>query len=230
MHGLGYAYGFWGLVIFNVGLFLFFILSFLTPKGKGEWRSMGVTTAFFVALFTEMYGFPLTIYILAAIFGHSYPAVNPFSHTSGHLWVTLLGGGAAVLTAIHVVSNGLVAAGFIIMWKGWKRVHGAEGRMVTEGVYTRVRHPQYSGLFLVMVGMLIQWPTIVTALMFPVLLIVYHRLARKEEAKMIEQEGDAYRQYVERTPMFVPRMRRAGLKSGGADSMANIKLYRSEEV
>lgn len=89
MHGLGYAYGFWGLVIFNVGLFLFFILSFMTPKGKGEWRSMGVTTAFFVALFTEMYGFPLTIYILAALFGHSYPAVNPCSHASGHLLVTV---------------------------------------------------------------------------------------------------------------------------------------------
>lgn len=93
-----------------------------------------------------------------------------------------------------------------------------------------MRHPQYSGLLLVMVGMLIQWPTIITALMFPVLVAVYHRLARREEAKMIEQEGDAYRQYVERTPMFIPRVRSMGLESGSDGSMANIKSYRSKEV
>ncbi|NCO84599.1 MAG: isoprenylcysteine carboxylmethyltransferase family protein [Nitrospirae bacterium] len=206
MHGenISYAYGFWFLVLVNVGLFSFFILSFLTPLKKREWRSMGATLAFFVALFTEMYGFPLTIYILTGILGSKYPALNPFSHASGHLWVTFLGGGATMLAVIHLISDGLVIIGFIIMWKGWKLIHGAKGGLVTEVPYAYVRHPQYSGLFLVMIGMLIQWPTMITALMFPVLVFVYYRLSKREESDMIKMFGDEYKRYMERTPMFIP--------------------------
>src|SRR4030066_473115 len=117
MHGesISYAYGFWSLVVVNVGLFAFFILSFLRPAKKREWRSMGATLAFFVVLFTEMYGFPLTIYILTGFLGSRYPALNPFSHASGHLWVTLLGGGAAMMTAIHIASNVLMFGGRVML-------------------------------------------------------------------------------------------------------------------
>jgi protein-S-isoprenylcysteine O-methyltransferase Ste14 len=208
MHGenISYAYGFWFLVVVNVGLFAFFILSFLTPLKKREWRSMGATLAFFVALFTEMYGFPLTIYILTGILGNKYPALNPFSHASGHLWLAFFGGGPAMMTVIHIISNGLVFIGFMIMWKGWKLIHGAKGELVTGGPYAYVRHPQYSGLFLVMIGMLIQWPTIITAFMFPVLVYVYYRLSKREEGDIIELFGDEYKRYAERTPMFIPRL------------------------
>lgn len=208
MHGEGiqYAYGFWSLVVINIGLFTFFILSFLAPLKKREWRSMGATLAFFVALFTEMYGFPLTIYILTAILGSEYPALNPFSHASGHLWLTFLGGGPAMMTVIHLISNVLVFIGFVIMWKGWKLIHSAKG-LVTGGPYAYVRHPQYSGLFLIMIGMLIQWPTIITALMFPVLIYVYYRLSKREEGEMIRVFGDEYRQYMDKKPMFIPVIR-----------------------
>lgn len=210
MHGedISYAYGFWFLVFVNVALFAFFILSFLTPLKKREWRSMGATLAFFVALFTEMYGFPLTIYILTGILGSNYPALNPFSHASGHLWLTFLGGGTAVMTVIHLVSNLLVFIGFVIMWKGWKLIHGAQGGLVTGGPYAYVRHPQYSGLFLVMIGMLIQWPTIITALMFPVLIFVYYHLSEREESEMILMFGEEYTRYAEKTPMFIPKLKR----------------------
>jgi len=209
VHGedVTYAYGFWFLVLVNVGLFAFFLLSFLTPVKKREWRSMGATLAFFVALFTEMYGFPLTIYILTGILGSKYPALNPFSHTSGHLWLVLFGGGAVMMTVIHLISNGIALCGFVIMWKGWKLIHGAKGTLVTQGPYAYVRHPQYSGLFLVMISMLIQWPTIITALMFPVLLYVYYRLSKKEESDMLTMFGDDYRRYLEKTPMFIPGRR-----------------------
>jgi len=208
MHGenISYAYGLWFLVIVNVGLFIFFILSFLTPLKKREWRSMGVTIAFFVALFTEMYGFPLTIYLLTGILGSRYPALNPFSHASGHLWLTFLGGGAVMMTAIHIISNGLTIVGFVIMWKGWKLIHGAKGSLVTDGPYAYVRHPQYSGLFLIMIGMLIQWPTIITALMFPVLAFIYYRLSKSEEGEMIKTFGEEYKLYMETVPMFVPKI------------------------
>lgn len=206
MHGenIPFAYGLWTLVIVNVVLFAFFILSYLTPVKKREWRSMGVTLAFFVALFTEMYGFPLTIYILTGVLGSRYPVLNPFSHASGHLWLVLFGGGPAMMTVIHLISNGLVLIGFVIMWKGWKLIHGAKGELVTGGPYAYVRHPQYSGLFLVMIGMLIQWPTIITAAMFPVLIFVYYRLSKREEREMMELFGGQYRIYTEKTPMFIP--------------------------
>lgn len=208
MHGdgLSFAYGFWSLVVVNVVLFLFFIMSFISPVKKREWRSMGVTTAFIVALFTEMYGFPLTIYILTAVLGAKYPALNPFAHASGHLWVTFLGGGGAMLTVIHFISDGMMIAGFIIMSAGWRKVHGAKGALVVDGVYAYVRHPQYSGLILVTIGLLIQWPTIITALMWPVLIFAYYRLSRKEEADMEREFGEAYKKYKERVPMFIPQI------------------------
>ncbi len=211
MHGeeLGrYAYGYWSLVAINAGLFVFFILSFLAPAKKREWRSMGVTTAFFVALFTEMYGFPLTIYLLTAWLGSRYPALNPFSHASGHLWVALLGGGNATLWTVHLASNGLAAAGFVLMWTGWKRIHRANGELVADGPYRHVRHPQYLGLILVTIGMLVQWPTILTLAMWPVLAVVYYRLALREERELEARFGEVYRQYRARTPPFFPRLRR----------------------
>ena len=210
MHGesISYAYGFWSLVIVNIGLFAFFILSFLRPAQKREWRSMGATLAFFVALFAEMYGFPLTIYILTGFLGSKYPALNPFSHASGHLWLAFLGGGVAMMTIIHIISNGLVFIGFMIMWKAWKLIHGAKGELVTEGPYSYVRHPQYAGLFIIMISMLIQWPTIITALMFPVLVFAYYRLSKREESDMIKMFGDEYKRYIEKTPMFIPRLKK----------------------
>ena len=210
MHGenISYAYGFWFLVLVNVALFGFFILSFLTPFKKREWRAMGVTLGFFVALFTEMYGIPLTIYILTAILGSRYPALNPFSHACGHLRLTILGGGALMMTVIHIISNGLTVIGFVIMWKGWKLIHDAKDSLVMEGPYAYVRHPQYSGLFVIMIGMLIQWPTIITALMFPVLVFIYYRLARREEGEIIKTFGEGYKQYSERVPMFIPSFKK----------------------
>ncbi len=207
MHGenISFAYGFWSLVIVNIGLFAFFLLSFLPPLKKREWRSMGVTLAFFVALFTEMYGFPLTIYILTGLLGSKYPVLNPFSHSSGHLWLVWFGGGPAMMAVIHLISNGLVIIGFTIMWKGWKLIHAEKSGLVMEGPYAYARHPQYSGLFLVVIGMLIQWPTFITAAMFPVLIYVYYRLSKREEDDMIKAYGDEYRRYRETTPMFMPK-------------------------
>lgn len=109
-----------------------------------------------------------------------------------------------MLAIVHLISNALVFVGFCIMWKGWRLVHRSEGGLVTEGLYAHVRHPQYSGLFLVMIGMLIQWPTIITAVMFPVLTYVYYRLSKREEKDMLILFSDEYKRYMEKTPMFIP--------------------------
>jgi len=199
-----YAYGMWVIAAFNVGLFLFFFLSFLPPKRYAEWRNLGVVTAFLVALFSEMYGFPLTIYLLTGWLGDAYPVLQPFNHKFGHLWVVVFGGSNLAWILVMGASLVLMVAGYTLLSRGWRQVHGAHGRMVTEGLYAFVRHPQYTGLFLVITGFLVQWPTLLTVLMAPILLYAYAHLARTEEQHMLEQFGEQYKEYMKRVPVFFP--------------------------
>lgn len=194
----------WIVVAFNVGLFLFFVLSFLAPKGRAEWRNMGVVFAFLVALFSEIYGFPLTIYLLTAWLGDAYPALDPFSHKLGHLWVVLLGGSNLAWGVIMGISLALMLVGYLLLSRGWRQVHGAHGQLTTDGLYAFARHPQYTGLFLLITGFLVQWPTLITVLMTPVLLYAYVRLARQEEIIITERFGGTYVRYAERTARFFP--------------------------
>ncbi|MDH5444964.1 MAG: isoprenylcysteine carboxylmethyltransferase family protein [Gammaproteobacteria bacterium] len=202
-----YAYGMWVIAIFNIGLFLFFILSFIRPQGKVEWRNMGIVTAFLVALFTEMYGFPLTIYLLTGWLGEAYPVLQPFNHKYGHLWVVVFGGSNFAWALVMGVSLILLIMGYILMSKGWRQVHAAQGSLVTTGVYSFVRHPQYTGLFLVIVAFLIQWPTLLTVIMAPILIYAYVRLSRAEERTVASSYSDQYQSYRNRTPMFFPKLR-----------------------
>jgi protein-S-isoprenylcysteine O-methyltransferase Ste14 len=162
--------------------------------------------AFVVALFTEMYGFPLTIYLLTSFLGSWYPVIDPFTHINGHLWVALAGGSTLVWVLVMIVSNAAMFGGLIIMGKAWKQIHRANGGLVISGLYGRVRHPQYFALFLITVGMLIQWPTIITAAMWPILMFMYYRLARREEKEMESRFGDEYVTYRQQIPMLLPRL------------------------
>ncbi len=199
-----YEYGMWVAVAVSIALFVFFMLSFLAPQGRAEWRGFGVVIAFLVALFTEMFGFPLTIYLLSGWLGAAYPALEPFSHKYGHLWAVVLGGSNMAWALVMGVSLLLLVAGYVLLSKGWRQVHAARGRLVTGGVYAYARHPQYTGLFLIVVSFLVQWPTLATVLMAPVLVYAYVRLARAEERILLKQFGDAYSAYARRTPQFFP--------------------------
>ncbi len=201
-----YAYGMWPAVVINAGIFIFFVSSYLKPKKRREWRSMGAFSAFAVALFTEMYGFPLTIYILTSTLGSKYPVIDPFNHINGHLWAALSGGSMYVWGLVMLLSWAAIISGLVVMGKAWKQIHRAKGELVTSGLYGRVRHPQYFGLFLITVGMLIQWPTIITAAMWPILMFMYYRLARREEKEIEDRFGDQYVTYRQQVPMFWPRM------------------------
>lgn len=219
-----YAYGMWVVVAFNIGLFLFFFLSFLPPKGKLEWRNMGIVMAFLVALFSEMYGFPLTIYLLTGWLGDAYPVIQPFNHKFGHLWVVVFGGSDVAWFVVMGLSLLFMLAGYLLLSKGWKQVHGGKGKLITDGVYAYARHPQYTGLMLVITGFLIQWPTLLTILMAPILIAAYVHLSLLEEQAMLRQLGQRYQDYINSLPMFFPKLSKwrdflfVPVKEGGTDS------------
>jgi protein-S-isoprenylcysteine O-methyltransferase Ste14 len=202
------AYGLWLLVVINSAVFIIFAFSFTHPRSIRDWRSFGAFSAFVVALFTEMYGFPLTIYLLSGWLGSRYPGLDPFTHDAGHLWETLLGwGGDPHLNPLHVASNVLIVVGFVVIARAWDVLYRAQrrGELATGGPYARVRHPQYVGFILIMLGFVVQWPTILTLVMFPILVMMYVRLARQEERDVLAVFGDAYARYAAVTPAFVPR-------------------------
>lgn len=201
------AYGLWGIVIINSAVFIFFALTFFRPNTKRDWRSFSAFSAFIFALFAEMYGFPLTIYLLSGWIQSRYPGLDPFSHDAGHLWYTVLGfKGDPHSNPIHLLSNILILSGFILIAFAWRVLYAAqkEGRLATTGPYAYVRHPQYDGFIIIMLGFLLQWPTLLTLLMFPVLVFMYVRLARKEEREVRDEFGDAYDEYMRSTPAFLP--------------------------
>lgn len=203
------AYGLWSLVLINSVIFIMFAYTFFKPQTARDWRSFGAFSAFLVALFTEMYGFPLTIYFMSGWLQSRYPNVDWFSHDSGHLLEMIFGWKTNPhFGPFHILSFAFIAGGFMLISNAWYILYQAQRNkaLATTGPYSYVRHPQYVGFIMVMFGFLLQWPTILTLLMFPVLVWMYVRLAHQEEREAIAEFGDAYHQYAARVPGFFPRL------------------------
>jgi len=205
------AYGLWSLVIINSFVFILFSYSFFKPQTGRDWRSFGAFSAFLVALFTEMYGFPLTIYFLSGWLQSRYPNIDWFSHDAGHLLEMLFGWKANPHFGLfHMLSFVFIIGGFFLIAGAWRVLYDAQQRrgLATTGPYSYVRHPQYDGFILIMFGFLLLWPTILTLAMFPVLVWMYVRLARQEEREALATFGDAYARYAAEVPGFIPRLSR----------------------
>tara|TARA_R110001606_G_C15403585_1_gene653700 strand:+ start:13628 stop:14287 length:660 start_codon:yes stop_codon:yes gene_type:complete len=194
--------GAWALAILMIVVISWFLYRYLAPKTWREWASAGVVQAFIIALYAEMYGFPLTIYLLARFFGLDGTDLN------ASLWSSLLGLGETGMMISMLVGYAFIFLGIGIFFQGWRQVHQArqQSQLVTDGLYRFVRHPQYTGLFIALFGEgVVHWPTLFSVGLFPIIVFVYVRLAKKEEQKVLEEFGKEYREYQKRVPMFIPR-------------------------
>ncbi|KZC18939.1 MULTISPECIES: methyltransferase family protein [Rhodanobacter] len=213
------GYGMWGLAAANAAFFIFFAWSFYMPLNARDWRSFGLFSAFVVALFAEMYGFPLSLFLLSGWLSSKFPGVHWLSHDAGHVFEMMFGWRLHPhLGPFHIASFVLIGLGFWLLSVAWPVLYRAQrdGRIAHEGIYARIRHPQYVGFFMIMTGFLLQWPTLLTLAMYPVLIWVYARLSIAEERDSLKRFGEAYASYMTEVPRFIPRRRRMGSTSGAA--------------
>ena len=200
------SYGLWMLVIFNSAIFIMFAYSFFKPQTTRDWRTFSAFSAFIIALFVEMYGFPLTIYLMSGWLQTKFPSLDLLSHNNGHLWSTLIGEkGDPHFGVLHIASYVFLGLGFYLLSSAWSVLYQAQRRhaLATTGAYARIRHPQYVAFALILIGFLLQWPTLLTLVMFPILLVMYARLAVTEEREMRATFAGDYDAYVARTPRFI---------------------------
>ncbi len=195
--------GAWGLAAIMIVVVSWVLYRYLAPKSWREWASAGLVQAFVIALYAEMYGFPLTIYLLARFFGLDSGNLN------ANLWSTLLGLGETGMMISMLLGYGLLFVGIGLFFQGWRELYRAHKlhQLAKGGLYDLVRHPQYTGLFIGIFGEgVIHWPTIFSVGVFPIIVLAYVMLARREEKQMVEAFGDEYRAYQQQVPMFIPRM------------------------
>ncbi len=195
--------GTWGITAVMVVIVSWVLYRYLAPASWKEWSRAGLIQAFIIALYAEMYGFPLTIYLLTGWLGIKVP----WLHQSGHLWATLFGWGGAGAMVEMLIGYTVVFLGISLLVEGWREVYRAtqKGELATRGLYAVVRHPQYTGIFLAIFGQLIHWPTIPTLALFPLIVWAYYRLARREERAMLAKHGAEYAEYRRAVPMFFPK-------------------------
>jgi protein-S-isoprenylcysteine O-methyltransferase Ste14 len=194
--------GAWFLAAIMIVIASWIFYRYFAPKSWREWASAGLVQAFIIALYAEMYGFPLTIYFLVRFFGIDSPNLN------ANLWSSLLGIGELGMMISMILGYTLLFVGIGLFIQGWRELFRArqQNRLVTDGLYRFVRHPQYTGLFLGLFGEgVVHWPTIFSVVIFPVIVCAYYLLARSEEKKVIAQFGEEYLAYKARVPMFIPK-------------------------
>ena len=199
--------GIWILAAIMIVIASWFFYRYLAPKSWHEWAGAGVVQAFIIALYAEMYGFPLTIYLLARFGGLDKQNLD------ANLWSTLVGLGETGMFVSMILGYILLFFGVGLFFQGWRQVYKArdEHKLVTTKLYALARHPQYTGLFIGLFGEgIVHWPTLFSVALFPIIVFIYYRLALREEAVVTKEFGDEYLAYKAKTPMFFPSKKHWG--------------------
>lgn len=194
---------FWEGALASIVLVSWFFYRYVAPKDWREWARAGIVQAFVISFYAEMFGFPVTLYLLARLFGLDIRG----SYWDGNLWVYLTGVREAMYVSM-ITGYAISALGVLLIVAGWREVYRAykQKRLATGGSYAFMRHPQYTGIFIVLFGEgIVHWPTVFSLMAIPIIVIVYVFLARKEERKMVKEFGDEYLEYRRNVPMFFPR-------------------------
>jgi len=211
--------GVWGFAAIMIVIASWVLYRYLAPKTWREWASAGLVQAFIIALYAEMYGFPLTIYLMVRFFGLDR------THLDANLWSTVLGVGELGMMISMVLGYVLLFVGIGLFAQGWRELYRAqkEKRLATGGLYAFVRHPQYTGLFVGLFGEgIVHWPTVFSVALFPVIVLVYWLLARSEERRALDEFGNEYRAYRQRVPMFIPRIGQWGQFVEGSNGSGKV--------
>jgi methanethiol S-methyltransferase len=189
----------WDLVAISVVVHLavlgLFLASAAVPRRRLVNRPNGMLAAFFVALYAEMYGVPLTLYMLQPVLPGRLGLID-----------------YPPPLALRLVGSGLILVGFYLVFLGWRRVHRSGGRLVQDGLYGRLRHPQYLGLAVLTLGQLVQWPTVAGLALWPLVVLLYRRVARMEEADLVAAHGLEAERYIAAVPGFLPRLSRGATR------------------
>ena len=202
MHEIGYS-GAWQLAVIAIIIASWVLYRYFAPDNWREWASAGTVQAFIIALYAEMYGFPLTIYLLARFGGLDRTGLN------ANLWSSLVGMGETGMMISMILGYFLLFIGIGIFFQGWRQVHRArqDNKLETDGLYALARHPQYTGLFIALFGEgVVHWPTLFSVGLLPIIIFIYYRLSKREELAVIKEFGQEYIEYQKRVPMFIPRL------------------------
>ncbi len=193
--------GYWGYALIVILFISWGFYHYVAPKTWKEWTRAGLVQAFIISLYAEMYGFPLTIYLLSRFLG--------LDISSSNLWSDLLGPkyGETGMVIGMILGSVFLLTGIWLLIQGWRALYYAtrENRLAIEGVYKLVRHPQYLGIILAIFGEgIVHWPTILSVILFPIITWAYIRLAKKEEKELLKKFGGEYYHYTQQVPAFIP--------------------------
>lgn len=194
-------YGSWGMALAWFLLFSFFI-AFIPFNRKSHSKPASIYVAFIVASALEMFGIPLSLYVVTWIFGVTLPRGLLWGHTFENYigyWGMYIG------ILLNLLGGALIILGWREIYNRYWKKEDEGGELVKDGVYSYMRHPQYTGFILMTLGLLVHWATLPLLIMWPILVLQYYRLAKKEEEEMIDKFGEEYEEYRRKVPMFLPR-------------------------